>query len=425
MNLKSNSIFQPLATVVIICSLLGCSPSSKEEKISTKNNPEINTTSSSDSKDSSTTVVLSEDQEKEIGLQTIEVRNGFIKKIVEATGRVAPNAELSRLVSTPSPGRATEVKAKLGDFVQPGDIMSIIKSDAVGQIQSDLLQNALQAKADIKQQEVQLKLSRITFERESKLFAEQVSAKADLQSAENQLEKDTANLAALKTKLDTIVTTAQERLKLLGATADSAAKVLATKKTDPLIVIRAPESGLVIERNINPGELNDGTKPLFTLTDLSQVWLLADVFEKDINDVKKDQEAHVCIDSLPNHKFEAQIIWVGDSINASTRTLPVRANVSNCDLLLKPGMFARIKINVGQVQVMLIPRSAIVQKGDKNLVYIDQGNRVYLQQEVETGVGDTQDIEVKSGLQLGQRVVTQGSTALLGTAMKVVEDKGD
>ncbi len=154
-------------------------------------------------------VTLNDDQKREINLQIAEVKKGEIHKTVESTGRVGPNAELSTLVSTPSAGRAVEVKARLGDMVKPGQIMAIIKSDPIGQVQSDMLQNALQARADIIQQEVALKLSHITYEREKKLWTEQVSAKADLQAAENQLEKDEANLTALKAKLDAIVTTAR------------------------------------------------------------------------------------------------------------------------------------------------------------------------------------------------------------------------
>ena len=120
---------------------------------------------------------------------------------------------------------------RLGDIVKPGQVMATIKSDPIGQVQSDFLQNALQAKADIKQQEVALKLSHITFDRESQLWKEQVSAKADLQTAENQLEKDEANLAALKSKLEATITTAQERLNLLGAPPDSARTVLAERNS--------------------------------------------------------------------------------------------------------------------------------------------------------------------------------------------------
>ena len=148
-------------------------------------------------------------------------------------------------------------------MVKEGQVMAIIKSDPIGQVQSDLLQNTLQSKADIKQQEVGLKLDRITFERESTLYKEQVSAHADLQAAENALEKDEANLAALKAKRDATIRVAQERLTLLGAPLQSAQKVLAQiRLLIHYVVIRAPRSRLVINK-INPGEMNDGSKELF------------------------------------------------------------------------------------------------------------------------------------------------------------------
>ncbi len=188
-----------------------------------------------------------------------------------------------------------------------------------------------------------------------------------------------------------------------------------------MVVIRAPRGGLVIERTINPGEMNDGSKQLFTLANLNELWLFADIFERDISSMKKGEEAQVSIDSLPNDKFPAKIIWVGDSISPTTRTLPVRANVNNSNLLLKPGMFARIKVDVGEVPVTLIPRSSVIQMGDKELVYTDIGGDKYQQREVTTGATDSDDIEILSGLKLGERVVSHGGTALLGTAMKSTE----
>jgi cobalt-zinc-cadmium efflux system membrane fusion protein len=364
------------------------------------------------------TVRFDEAQRRELGLETAVVKRGLVFKTVESPGEVQPNAELSTLVSTPSAGRVLKVMARLGDNVKSGQVMAVIKSDPIGQVQSELLQNVLQAKADIKQQEVALKLDRITFERESILYNEQVSAKADLQIAQNQLEKDEANLAALKAKLEATIRVAQERLALLGAQPDSAQKVVDSSKLDPLVIVRAPRSGLVIERNVNPGELNDGTKQLFTLANLSEVWLIANIFERDVEDVHKGQKAVVSLDSLPNHPFPANIVWVGDSVSPTTRTLPVRANVANADFILKPNMFARIKVNAGQVSTLLVPRGAVVEKGDTTMVYVETGAGVYTERTVVTAAKDDKDIQITRGLAPGERVVSKGATALLGATMR-------
>jgi heavy metal efflux system protein len=427
-----HSILPLLALSLFSFSLFGCSSAQESKALSaiTHSAPDASQDlpapdATRDPPKGPVTVDIDQTQQKEIGLKLAEVKRGFICKTVDSPGRVGPNAELTRLVSTPSPGRAIEVKARLGDMVKEGQVMAVIKSDPMGQIQSDLLQNTLQSRADIKQQEVQLKLSHITYDRESKLYGEQVSAKADLQAAENQLEKDEANLEALKAKMDATIKVAQERLSLLGAPPDSAEKVLAQKKIDPFVVIRAPKSGLVIERTINPGEMNDGTKQLFTLADLTQVWLFGDIFEKDIGDVKKEQQASVTIDSLPDDKFPAKIIWVGDSISSTTRTLPVRANVDNSNLLLKPGMFARMKVSVGKVPVLLIPRSAALQKGDKELVFVKTGEGKFEEREIKIGAQDDNGTEVQSGLKIGEQVAASGGIELLGTAMRSSEGKGD
>jgi membrane fusion protein, heavy metal efflux system len=363
-------------------------------------------------------VCVNEAQMKEINLQLAPVRRGLISKTVDAPGQVQPDAVRTVLVSTPSQGRAIKVISKLGDTVKAGDIMCIIKSDPIGQTQSDLLQNVLQADSDIKQQEVALKLDHITFDRESILYKEQVSAKADLQAAENALEKDDELLRALQRKRAAYIIVAQERLTLEGAPPDSAQKVIATKKLDPWVVIKAPRSGLVIERAINPGEMNDGSHELFTLADLSQVWLVAQVFEKDVQAIKEGQEGYVTLDSLPDHKFPAKIVWVGSTISPTNRTLPVRANVDNPKLLLRPNMFARIRVDVGRVPALLVPNSAVVQRGDKSLVFVKKGIGVFTEREVEPGIADDNDTEIIAGVKPGEVVVTDGTTELLGAGMK-------
>jgi cobalt-zinc-cadmium efflux system membrane fusion protein len=362
-------------------------------------------------------------QAREISLKLAPATMGDVYQSVESPGQVQPNAEMSALVSTPSPGRAVKVISRLGQTVKEGELMAVIKSDPIGQVQSDLLQNVLQAKSDIRQQEVILKLDHITYDRESILFKEHVSAKADLQTAENALEKDEALLMSLKSKKEAYIKVAQERLNLLGAPPDSAAKVIAQSKIDPWVLIRAPRTGLVIERTINPGEMNDGSKQLFTLSNLSEVWLVANIYEQDVEKMRIGLRATVTVDSLPDHEFPARIVWVGDSVNATTRTLPVRANVANPDLLLKPNMFARIKIATGKVSALHVPSKAVIQKGDRDIVFVQKGDLNFEMRDVRTGTDDSKNVEILSGLKPGEMVAQQGATALLGAAMKTSEGK--
>jgi heavy metal efflux system protein len=416
-----------LACVIASFALTGCSLSQEGHAVtSTPEKVEAPVAAYKPSKPGDGQVVrvdLEKTQEKEIGIQTEVAKCGLITKTIDAPGIVQPAQNNVRQIATPSAGRAIEVKAALGQTVHEGDVVAIIKSDPVGQVQSDLLQNALQAKADIKQQEVALKLDRIVLERESKLYKEQVSAQADLQSAENAVEKDEANLVALRAKLDATVTVAQERLSLLGTEPDTAARVLKGRKIDPYVTVRSPKTGVIIERDINPGEMADPTKNLFILADLSEVWLVANVFEKDISTIKVDQTAAVTIDSLPGHAFPARIIYVGSQVDPTTRTLPVRANVPNPNFHLKPGMFARITVNVGQVSSLIVPKSAILTKGDKTFVYVADSSTEFQERDVEVGTQDAIGVEIKSGLKPGENVVVKGAFSLFGAAMKTPEGK--
>ncbi len=143
---------------------------------------------------------------------------------------------------------------------------------------------------------------------------------------------------------------------------------------------------------------------------------------KNYEDEKKGQEAHVTIDSIPGEKFPAQIIWVGDSVSPQTRTLPIRANVTNKNLLLKPGMFARMKVDVGMTKKLVVPSQAVIQEGDDNFVFVNKGKGNFEERKITQGVDDGNYAEIVSGLTLGEVVVCHGGTSLLGDALKSAEE---
>ena len=120
--------------------------------------------------------------------------------------------------------------------------------------------------------------------------------------------------------------------------------------------IVSPETGVVTERLINVGELADPTKPLFTIADFTSVWLKADVYEKDISKVRVGEPIELEVDSFPGLKFSGKLNYVADSVNPDTRTLTVRAEVPNPGNKLKPKMFARMRIFVGNSQVLTIEK---------------------------------------------------------------------
>ena len=139
-------------------------------------------------------------------------------------------------------------------------------------------------------------------------------------------------------------------------------EVMKTQVVDPMVPVLAPEDGIITERLVNVGELIDPSKQLFTIGDFHSVWLKADVFEKDIPKVHLGQPIELVIDSFPDRVFHGKLDYVANQVDGDTRTLAVRAEVKNEQNLLKPKMFARMKIMVGQHTVLSIPKDGCTRR---------------------------------------------------------------
>ena len=190
-----------------------------------------------------------------------------------------------------------------------------------------------------------------------------------------------------------------------------------TQVVDPMDTVDAPGDGIIVERLVNVGELIDPTKPLFTIGNFQTVWLKADVFEKDISKVKIGQPIELKVDSFPDRLFKGRLDYVANQVDADTRTLAVRAEVVNQDGLLKPKMFARMKIIVGRQKVLAIPTAAIQDTRTSKVVYIPVGDNRFEERKVKLGSQSADFVEILEGLHPGEKVVTQGSFDLRAKAI--------
>lgn len=383
---------------------------------------------------------LSEAAQKEAQIQYSTAEDRTLNSSVKVTGEVLANADMMTHVTTPVTGRVTEVLVHIGDRIEQGKPLLNIRSTDIEQSEADLLQNASQVSADLKRDllqidsdtatdEAQLKLSESTFKRINNLVEEKIASRADFETARTQLEKDRIALDALKRKRAATIELSKERmqlmteptktkLRLLGVSDKEIEDVIRLHEVDPVVPVMAPESGIISERLVNVGELVDPAKPLFTIGDYHSVWLKADVYEKDVSKVAEGQPIELELDSFPGEKFTGKLNYVADSINPDTRTLTVRADVPNPNLKLKPKMFARMKILVGEHRVLTIPTSAVQDAGAVKVVYVPKGNGTFQERQVKLGseYGDT--VEVISGVRAGERVVTKGSFDLRSESLR-------
>jgi multidrug efflux pump subunit AcrA (membrane-fusion protein) len=383
---------------------------------------------------------LSTDAQKLAGMQYGTTENQILNLSVKCNGEVLADSNLMRHVTTPVTGRVEEVLVRTGGHIEEGKPLLNIRSTDIEQLESDLLQNEGQVRADLKRDLLQidsdlattqegLKLSESTFNRLKNLVEEKIASQADFEAARTALEKDRINLESLKRKRDATITLSNERmrlitepmkqkLRLLGVTLSELAKLLKTRQIDPVVPVLAPESGIISERLVNVGELVDPTKPLFTIGDFHDVWLKADVYEQDVSKVHEGQPIELEVDSFPGHKFAGRLNFVADSLTPENRTLAVRAEVPNPGLMLKPKMFARMRILVGEHRVLTVPKDAVQDAGTEKVVYLPVSKGKFEERKVKLGVECGNFIEVLSGIHSGEKVVTKGSFDLRAESLR-------
>ncbi len=362
---------------------------------------------------------------------------------VKTTGEVLANANLTTHVNSPVTGRITEVMAAVGEHVVVGQKLLMIRSQDIEQAESDLLQSQAQVRADLKrdlleidsdieQGQAQIRFSQSTYLRVKGLLEEKIASRADFEAARTQYEKDRITLDALNTKRQATVSLSAERMRLLtepikqklrlfGVAEDDVSRIMKSGEIEPIVPVVSPESGLVVERLVNVGELVDPSKSLFTIADFHNVWLKADVYEKDVSKVTEGQPIQLTLESFPGETFLGKLNYVADSINSDTRTLSVRAEVANPGLKLKPKMFAKMTILVGAQQVLTVPKEAVQDTDTCKVVYIPEGDNCFREQKVELGGETGKYFEVLKGLHPGETVVTKGSFDLRSEALKESE----
>jgi Cu(I)/Ag(I) efflux system membrane fusion protein len=220
-------------------------------------------------------------------------------------------------------------------------------------------------------------------------------------------------IQALTSKNKRLISASRERLKALGIS-DGQIKILRkTRKVKQNIAIYAPQDGVVSSLLAREGMYVMPSKRVMALADLSSVWLLADVFERQADWVKTGQTAEVTMSYLPGKTWEGKVTYIYPDLDAKTRTLKVRLQFENTDGSLKPNMYANVKIYGGaKNEVLMIPLEALIRTGRENRVIIALGEGKFEARPVKIGIESGDWMEIQSGLKAGESVVTSGQFLL-------------
>jgi Cu(I)/Ag(I) efflux system membrane fusion protein len=205
---------------------------------------------------------------------------------------------------------------------------------------------------------------------------------------------------------------AVNRLKVLGATPQDLAAIERSGQADSWLRVRAPITGNVIQRNVDPGGYLNLGDPLMSLADLRTLWLYFNVYDADYPRVRLGQTLRFHTGSLPGETFVGRVAFIAPSIDPLTHTLPVRCDIPNPTLRLKPEMFISGELEVGQQTAWVVPRTAVLRIHDQDYVFLQEGERRYRRIAVQGQVLEPDRYAITSGLTHAQPVVVDGAVLL-------------
>jgi Cu(I)/Ag(I) efflux system membrane fusion protein len=172
------------------------------------------------------------------------------------------------------------------------------------------------------------------------------------------------------------------------------------------LTLHAPVSGIVMEKDAFEGQAYQPGKNLYMIADLSEVWVNAEVFDADAALVREGMSAEITVAGLPGSAFSGRVEYVYPTLEDRTRSMRARIALANPGLLLKPGMYATVRFSSRVGEVLTVPSSAVLHSGERVVAFVDMGGGEIMPQEVELGVQGTDYVQIVSGLEPGQRVVT-------------------
>jgi cobalt-zinc-cadmium efflux system membrane fusion protein len=316
---------------------------------------------------------------------------------IELPARLVWNEERTQRIFASFAGRVSRIEADLGQPVKAGSALATLASPDFGAAQAD----AAKAQVDVD-------LSRKALARQQELFDAGIAAKKDLEQAQADAGRAAAELAR-----------ARSRVVMYGGTSSG---------VDQQLTLRATLPGVVVERNLNPGQelrpdqSGPGVPALFVVSDPTTLWVQIDAREVDVATLRPGAAFELVVPTLPGERFTGQVTAVADAIDPTTRTIKLRGRVGNPQRRLRAEMLGSARFERSLASGVVVPASALTLVGARHLVYMEQSPGVFAPREVTLSFqGPTQAV-VTSGLAVGDRVVSE-NLLLLARQFKLAQEE--
>jgi cobalt-zinc-cadmium efflux system membrane fusion protein len=347
------------------------------------------------------TVTMAVEVQKQNGVVVAAVKKQRMTGVISVTGKVEANADRIAHVSPRISGKVVSVGASLGDSVSAGQSLATLDSVELGE-----------ALNRYNQSKTKLALAQSNMERIKTLVDKKIAARKDILLAETDFK-------TAQTELHTD----EERLSLYGI---SISELKGEGHKRPLLPVRSPIGGTITEKHAIVGELSDPSKSLYTVADLSNVWVMVDINEKDLAKVHKGQAAIVTIGAFPDLKLKGRITYIADLVDQGTRTVKARIEVANPGRKMKPEMFATVELALAgdALHILAVPEDALQELEGKKVVFVAENATEFAARPVQTGRSAGGLVEIVSGLKEGENYAVKGSF-ILKSEIKKAEMKDE
>ncbi len=351
-------------------------------------------------------VEISEEAQRKSSIEVAEAQEKILADQVELTGVVAPDeARVGHIVPL-AQGVVERIFVKLGDRVEKGHALVELDNVEMGELAGQHLRVA----AQLQTANAKLGVAQRSLERAEHLLKVEAISQREYDERGAQYDEAQAEVASQKAELLQV----DQKLRRFGLKNDAIQNLKDTTEASatPLSrnVVRAPFDGIITKFYVAPGELVTSEKEIFTLVDPSSVWVVADVYQKDIGRIGTGGPCEVSVSSYPETKFTGTVTYISDFLDPDSRTAKLRCVVANRDGRLKLDMFANVTIPSKQSRTALVvPSAAVQQVENERAIFVQTDATHFEKREVETGSAIGQWVEVRSGVHRGEKVAAKGA----------------
>jgi cobalt-zinc-cadmium efflux system membrane fusion protein len=337
-----------------------------------------------------TRIVLAAEVIAAAGIETAPVVREALAITLPLPGEVAADPDRSARVASPIAGRLERVAFREGSSVRKGDVLAVVRVPDLGKLRSNLAATLARAKA-----------ARINADRLAQLAAKRLAS-----------EQAQLDAVATAEAFEVEARAGAEQLSALGLSPGGGASQLS---------LRAPISGIVVARNAVVGQPLTADEVIADIVDLSEVWFLGRVFEKDLGKLRQTASAEVQLNAYPNQRFGGSVEYIGRQVDPVARTVTARIRLQNKDDLLRVGLFGTAYVSSGEQAVaatLVVPRNAITDIAGKSVAFVREADGSFEVHELSLGDSAAGKVQVMTGVSEGEQVVVQGAFTLKSAVLK-------